>query len=315
MKKVAEKENGRRRTPAARALVDQLYNALAESSPDGIIVHQQGVLVHANSRALNLYGAVSLAQLQSRSVLELLHPEGGDVVREARLIRQDGSEIQVETYANLIDYGGKKATQVVLRDITARRQAEETLRLSEEKLAKAFASNPAAICMARLNDGVIIEVNEAWEETFGHNRSEAIGKSKMDLDIWPSPDSREKFAQELREKGSFRGREQMLLRKSGEPFVSLASAEVLVIAGEYVVLWTWLDISDRKRAEKALQEANATLEKKVQQRTAQLRALAGELTLAEQRERRRLARILHDHLQQLLVAAKFRIAVLGRGGG
>ena len=245
----------------------------------------------------------------------MLHPEGGDVVREARLIRQDGSEIQVETYANLIDYGGKKATQVVLRDITARRQAEETLRLSEEKLAKAFASNPAAICMARLNDGVIIEVNEAWEETFGHNRSEAIGKSKMDLDIWPSPDSREKFAQELREKGSFRGREQMLLRKSGEPFVSLASAEVLVIAGEYVVLWTWLDISDRKRAEKALQEANATLEKKVQQRTAQLRALAGELTLAEQRERRRLARILHDHLQQLLVAAKFRIAVLGRGGG
>ncbi|MDD4888608.1 MAG: GAF domain-containing protein, partial [Phycisphaerae bacterium] len=43
-----------------------------------------------------------------------------------------------------------------------------------------------------------------------------------------------------------------------------------------------------------------------------LRALAGELTLAEQRERRRMAKVLHDHLQQLLVGAKFRAAILGR---
>jgi signal transduction histidine kinase len=43
-----------------------------------------------------------------------------------------------------------------------------------------------------------------------------------------------------------------------------------------------------------------------------LRALASELTLTEQRERRRLAKVLHDHLQQLLVGAKFQAAVLGR---
>ncbi|MBI4861674.1 MAG: PAS domain S-box protein [Candidatus Riflebacteria bacterium] len=45
-----------------------------------------------------------------------------------------------------------------------------------------------------------------------------------------------------------------------------------------------------------------------------LRALAGELTLAEHRERRRVAGVLHDHLQQLLVAGKFRLAVLIRHG-
>jgi hypothetical protein len=63
-----------------------------------------------------------------------------------------------------------------------------------------------------------------------------------------------------------------------------------------------------------LQKANATLEKKVEERTQQLRAFTGDLTLAEQRERSRLANILHDHLQQVLVAAKFRLMVLGRGG-
>jgi signal transduction histidine kinase len=49
-------------------------------------------------------------------------------------------------------------------------------------------------------------------------------------------------------------------------------------------------------------------------KTAQIRALAGEVTLAEQRERARLAKVLHDHIQQLLVAAKFQVAVLGREG-
>ena len=88
------------------------------------------------------------------------------------------------------------------------------------------------------------------------------------------------------------------------------------------------DITERKRAEdnlrraeENLRQANADLERKVQERTAelakraaQLRALAGKLTLSEQRERRRMAKVMHDHLQQILVAAKFRVAILGRTG-
>jgi DNA-binding NarL/FixJ family response regulator/anti-sigma regulatory factor (Ser/Thr protein kinase) len=97
---------------------------------------------------------------------------------------------------------------------------------------------------------------------------------------------------------------------------------------------------DRKSAEEALRRAHGELEKRVQERTSeltqtvetlegevtrrvaaeellqhrtvQLRALASELTLAEQRERRRMAEVLHDHLQQLLVGAKFRIRTLER---
>jgi PAS domain S-box-containing protein len=114
-------------------------------------------------------------------------------------------------------------------------------------------------------------------------------------------------------------------------------------------LGAFTDITERKESEQALRGTKELLEQKVKERTAelsqaidtlqgevlqrleaeaclkdayqklnrraeQLRVLAGELTLTEQRERRRLAKILHDHLQQLLVGAKLRVAILSRTG-
>jgi len=87
-----------------------------------------------------------------------------------------------------------------------------------------------------------------------------------------------------------------------------------------------LDISRLKRAEAALRQLTAELEQRVTERTAnlaeaiqtleqqarQVRTLTAELTLAEQRERRRLADVLHDEVQQLLVATRLRAHMLGR---
>src|SRR5690606_37767082 len=75
----------------------------------------------------------------------------------------------------------------------------------------------------------------------------------------------------------------------------------------------------RQEAERSLQQLNGTLELRVQEHThelrlraGQLQAMAQQLTHAEQRERERLANVLHDHLQQLLAAANLHVTALGR---
>lgn len=86
------------------------------------------------------------------------------------------------------------------------------------------------------------------------------------------------------------------------------------------------DLIDRKQVDEQLRQSHLELERHVSLRTAELDAknvelqeradqlarLASEITLAEEQERHRLAQVLHDHLQQILVAAKLELSVLAR---
>jgi signal transduction histidine kinase len=69
-----------------------------------------------------------------------------------------------------------------------------------------------------------------------------------------------------------------------------------------------------RRVNRELEQRLAECIRKVRQRETQLRAMAVEMTLCEQRERSRLAHVLHDELQQVLVAARMKVALLRRGG-
>jgi PAS domain S-box-containing protein len=128
------------------------YRQLVQSSPDAIIVHRNGDFLYANAAALALYGAAALWQLKERNLLDLVHQDDRDMVlermrqlergervplKEMRVITLDGREIHVEAYASRVTYGKDKAIQVIIRDITDRKQVEESLRKSETSLKRA----------------------------------------------------------------------------------------------------------------------------------------------------------------------------------
>ena len=154
---------------------------------------------------------------------------------------------------------GRTVWDGVQTDVTESKRAVEALRLSEEKFAVAFANNPAAIALTRLDNGVFLEVNDTWLAMNGYCREEVIGHSARDFPIWPTPEDRTRFVQELREKGPLHGREQEFLRRSGDVFVAQLSAQILTVRDEQVVLSTLVEITEQKRAEAALHESKEKL--------------------------------------------------------
>jgi len=137
-----------------------------------------------------------------------------------------------------------------MEEAAARKQAQEALRLSEELFAAAFSNNPAAIVLARLKGAITINVNESWLRMSGLSREEVIGKSQSH--IWPNQQDRERFLMQLNQQGAVHGWEQELYRKSGEKFIAQISTQRLQMHGEDYLLSTVVDVSQQKKAERAL---------------------------------------------------------------
>jgi PAS domain S-box-containing protein len=156
--------------------------------------------------------------------------------------------------ANNVGQSLVKASQLLQERTTEREQVDGAVRLSEEKFAKAFAKNQAAIGITRLKDGVFLEVNDTCVELSGYSREEMIGHSSRRI-MWPTRDACARCLRKLREKGSVRGWEQEFLKKSGEVFVTELSAQIWILNGKKLVVTTLVDITARKRAEEALRES------------------------------------------------------------
>ena len=96
--------------------------------------------------------------------------------------------------------------QVVLRalreqhaNLKRREEAEDALRLSEERFSRIFRSSPAAIVVQAFKDGQVLDVNPAFERLYGYNRDEIIGAT--DAALWNSPEDRATLVRQLGEAG------------------------------------------------------------------------------------------------------------------
>ena len=173
--------------------------------------------------------------------------------------RCDGSTFPVETSSGYITFEGREVVFTQAQDITERKAAEAALRHSEDRFSRVFHASPDAINLTRLDDGTYLEVSEGFEKLTGWSRSETLGRTSLDMNIWVDPADRHRLVQLIREHGEFVGEELAFRRKDGSTLVGLMSAKVMDVGGIPGLLTVTRDISDRKAAEAALRTAEQRL--------------------------------------------------------
>lgn len=140
-------------------------------------------------------------------------------------------------------------------DISHRKQTEAALLVSEEKFSKAFLSSPDAISISTLEEGRFIEVNDSFLAISGYSRSEVIGHTSAELQLWVDPSTRTEVQQQLEQKGVIRNFEAEFRKKSGEILIGLVSAEIINLGGQMCLLALTRDITERKQVQEALRSS------------------------------------------------------------
>ncbi len=226
--------------------------------------------------------------------------------------------------------GAPRRMAGIIQDITERKRAEEEL----QKLASVVRHTSELINIAAL-DGTMIFLNEAGAEMLGLS-AEEIERTHI-LQVVSEPFQhkvKNEVLPALKEKGFWTGELQYRNLKTGRLMDVYATTFALKDPDKGTPLFlanTSIDITERKRAEEklrlseeALRQANEYLEQRVRERTVdlqhlteqleqsrhELRKLASELVMSEERERKRIAGVLHDDIAQTLAAARMRLDLL-----
>ncbi len=168
----------------------------------------------------------------------------------------------------------------LLRQRVRRRKTEAELIRSEEKFSKSFRQSPLAISISSTKDGCYLDVNETFEQLTGWCRDEVIGRSSADINLWADPPQRSLFLQQLLAEGNVRDLEIRIRRKDGQIRTTLGSAELIEVNGKPCALSVIADVTERKQAEE------------------ELASLSGRLIEAQDEERMRIAREIHDDYNQ-----------------
>lgn len=263
----------RKRAEAARREAEARYRALVELNPDPVILVEDGRFVFASAPAARLFGVPDAADLLGRSIFafvpEALHAtirarhatelREGEVLPplELEIVRPDGTRVQIEAKGSRVVEGGRRMLLGVLRDISERKAAERALVEAEERYRLLVELAPVGILVYR--DGAYRFANRAAAAILGAREpAELVGRDPFELVLEPYHERIRARAERLLAGGAPAEPIEIEMRRLDGEVVTVETVGAAILeAGRSAVQIVLRDVTEARRARRALEEAEA----------------------------------------------------------
>jgi PAS domain S-box-containing protein len=270
---VARDITERRRTEEQLRQSETKYSTLVEKGNDGVVIIQDGLISFANSKMTNITGTPPEESI-GQSFVDFVAPKYRKFVAdnyikrirgekcpgsyEIEIITKEGTFTPAEICANAIEYRGKAADMAVIRDITERKRAEETLKASEEKYSALVEQSSDGIVIV---DGSLIEFgNKMICAISGYCKEELIGKNFLELISLESKELLlERERRRLAGKPILDNYELEIIAKDKRKVPVETKLQRIAYKGKSVIMVIIRDITESKESEKLLRESEHNL--------------------------------------------------------
>jgi PAS domain S-box-containing protein len=234
-----------------------------------------------------------------RKIIDSMIETGKDKTYETYYDSPDGKKYFFDCIASPVKENGKVVeVLIIVADITERRKAEEALKESEAKFRTLAEKSPNMIFI--IVKGRIVYVNKRYEEIMGLSKKEYYSPN-FDMFKRLSPDSlkqaKKSFHKHLKGE-EIPPYEYSFFTQNGEKIEAIISTKLIQYEGEMATLGVITDITERKKAEFALQKAHDALEQRVEERTNEL-VQANLLMRQEIEDRKRVEKTLKEREEML----------------
>ena len=258
----------RRQVQRALQASEERLNAFFRHAPSGLaLLDSELRYTHVNPYLATMNGR-SIEEHLGKTPAEVLDPMGAEVkallrgVRDSRepvLNLEMSGQVEGATRHFVVSVfpvpgpGERVGVGAVLADITERKRAEEALRESEARYRVVFENSPAGVIVVG-RDGGIRAFNRAMLEPGGY-APEDIARFASIQDLYADPQDRSRLWERFRQEGSVQGMDVRLRAKDGGTYDAAISLNSVVFGGEPCVIKHIVDVTERKRVERALVES------------------------------------------------------------